>query len=271
MKNFRSMQIEFERYIKSREKELIKNFNGSYKEIKKELFKIYEKYEVDNKVDFDELRKYNRLRNFDDIVLASIATNSALNKKAIRKILNDVVDKTEKESFEVINGSTDYVIRPIRRTFDTKALVSKEVAGKAWGDRLKHHTDNFMYDVHGIVRQGLERGDTYTTIARELKKKYGKEIKREITLVRTESRRIQEFTKFETMKEVDKQVELVKVWHTMKDEAVRNSHQAMEGVEVGIDEEFVLPSGITTLTPTGSGYPEEDCNCRCYLEYKVKD
>lgn len=127
-----------------------------------------------------------------------------------------------------------------------------------------------MYDVHGIVRQGLEQGDSYTTMAKAVKKKFGKEVSKELFLVRTEAGRIQEFTKFETMKEVDKQVELVKVWRTMQDEAVRNTHQAMEGVEVGMNEEFVLPSGATCLTPKGTGVPEEDCRCRCYVEYKIK-
>ncbi len=260
------MQIEFERYIKSREKELADNFDDTYKDIKKELLKIYNKYEVNNQIDLDELRKYNRLKKLDDIILSSMAANSLLNKKAINKILNDVIDKTEKESFGVINNRV--TIQPIKRSFDTQALVNKEVAGKAWEERLKHHTANFMYDVHGIVRQGLEQGDTYTTMARNVKKKFGKEVKKELSLVRTEARRVQEFTKFETMKEVDKQVGLVKVWHTMKDEAVRSTHQAMEGVEVGMDEEFTLPSGATCLTPTGTGVPEEDCNCRCYCEYK---
>ncbi|MBS4881902.1 MAG: DUF3626 domain-containing protein [Peptoniphilus harei] len=263
------MQIEFERCIKSREKELANNFNDTYKDIKKELLKIYNKCEVDNKIDLDELRKYDRIKKFDDIILSSIATNSLLNKKAINKLLNDVVDKTEKDSFGVINSRV--TIKPVKRTFDTKALVHKEVAGKAWEERLKHHTANFMYDVHGIVRQGLEQGDSYTTMAKAVKKKFGKEVNKELFLVRTEARRIQEFTKFETMKEVDKQIELVKVWRTMQDEAVRSTHQAMEGVEVGMNDEFVLPSGATCLTPAGTGVPEEDCRCRCYVEYKIAD
>lgn len=269
MKNFKEMQIEFERYIKSREKELANNFKDTFEDVRKELLKIYEKYEVDNKIDFDELRKYNRLKKFDDIVLSSIAANSLLNKKATNKILNDVINKTEKESLEIVNKQV--TIQAIKRSFDTKALISKEVAGKAWEERLKHHTANFMYDVHGIVRRGLEQGDSYTTMARNVKKKFRKEVKKELFLVRTEARRIQEFTKFETMREVDKQVGLVKIWHTMKDEAVRSTHQAMEGVEVGMDEEFELPSGATCLTPTGTGIPEEDCNCRCFVEYKVAD
>lgn len=269
MKNFKEMQIEFERYIKSREKELANNFKDTFEDVRKELLKIYEKYEVDNKIDFDELRKYNRLKKFDDIVLSSIAANSLLNKKATNKILNDVINKTEKESLEIVN--TQVTIQAIKRNFDTKALINKEVAGKAWEERLKHHTANFMYDVHGIVRRGLEQGDSYTTMARNVKKKFRKEVKKELFLVRTEARRIQEFTKFETMREVDKQVGLVKIWHTMKDEAVRSTHQAMEGVEVELDEEFELPSGATCLTPTGTGIPEEDCNCRCFVEYKVAD
>lgn len=268
-KKFQNLQIDFEKYIKSREKDLEKNFDKTFKEIKSELLKVYDKYEVDNLLNYDELRKYNRLKKLDAYIASTIASNAKVNKKVMEDIFKEVVDRTEKKSFKIIDGKVR--LKPIKRNFDTKALIHKEVAGKAWEERLRHHSANFMYDVHGIVRQGLEQGDSYTTMAKRVKEKFGKKVNKELFLVRTEAGRIQEFTKFETMKEVNKQVELVKVWRTMKDEKVRPTHKKMEGVEVDFDEEFILPSGATCLVPKGTGVADEDTRCRCFVEYKIKD
>jgi len=47
-----------------------------------------------------------------------------------------------------------------------------------------------------------------------------------------------------------------RVWRTAQDAVVRDEHDAMEGVAVGLDEDFVLPDGRVTN-------PGEDINCRC--------
>lgn len=62
-------------------------------------------------------------------------------------------------------------------------------------------------------------------------------------------------------------VKVFKVWHTMGDEAVRDTHDAMEGVKVLYDEDFILPSGAKCQYPKGTGVAAEDINCRCYVEY----
>lgn len=263
---FLQLQNDFKSLIKSKERGIKKNYSKAYQDLRNKLQKVYDNYEREGVVDVNELKKYNRLKKLDTVTAALLVKLYIDNKKLIKSTLNEVINTTEKNSFKIFKETG---INPIKRKFNSTEVINQEIAGKIWTDRMKHYGDNFVYDVHSIIRQGLERGDTYTTMSKTLKEKFGQDLKRATTIARTESARVQAYTTNATMTEVDKQTPLIKIWRTMKDEGVRNSHKSMEGVMVKFDEEFTLPSGDTCMYPTSSGNPAEDINCRCYLEYNV--
>lgn len=60
-----------------------------------------------------------------------------------------------------------------------------------------------------------------------------------------------------------------KRWNTMMDDRVRDPHAYMEGMTVGLDDQFYTYTGDTTLYPGGFGVPELDINCRCYITLTV--
>ena len=59
-----------------------------------------------------------------------------------------------------------------------------------------------------------------------------------------------------------------KIWHTMEDDKVRDSHWFIDGDEVGINEYFYTLDGDRALKPYGFEIASNNINCRCYLEYK---
>lgn len=58
---------------------------------------------------------------------------------------------------------------------------------------------------------------------------------------------------------------LRKRWETMKDDRVRDEHQYLEGVTVGMDDYFYTATGEYALHPGGFGVPDLDINCRCSI------
>ena len=61
-----------------------------------------------------------------------------------------------------------------------------------------------------------------------------------------------------------------KTWLTMNDPKVRDTHEEIEGVTVGIDEKFIVGNS-EMLFPhdwTSNPDPKEVINCRCAVEYK---
>lgn len=265
MTTFKELEKKLDLILKAREEDIRLNYKGLYKRIRKDLERIYQKHEVKGQINFDDLKKYKRLKTFDEKVAKYILFYYKTNEKLINNTMAEIVRDTRRESFEIINNKVS--IAPIKKTYDIDKVINKEVAGHLWGDRLKHQKNNFIYDVHGLIHEGLQNGDTYTQVAKNLSQKLGMDYSKTIRIARTESARVQETSKFDVMEEVNQEIKIVKVWRTMRDSAVRDTHAAMEGQSVGFDEEFTLPSGARCLYPRMSGEASEDINCRCYLEY----
>lgn len=58
-----------------------------------------------------------------------------------------------------------------------------------------------------------------------------------------------------------------KVWNTMSDDKVRDTHAYIENTEIPIDAEFYTYDGDKALMPGGFELPENNVNCRCWLSY----
>lgn len=258
-KKFLKIQQSYERLIKKKEKGIVQNYGRSYKRLRKEVEKIYDDAEKDGELSYSREDVAKLDKKTADIMLDLYRTNTG----AIENTLKQIAQDTRKAS------AADSIV-PIKKTFDPSRVINKEVAGRIWTERIEHYGDNFVYDVHSIIKAGLERGDTYTTMGKHLRDRFGSDVGNVARIARTEGARVLEDTKFDTFSEINKnsKIKMMKVWRTMQDEAVRATHQAMEGVEVELEEEFVLPSGATCLYPKDTGFPEEDINCRCYCEYK---
>jgi len=65
----------------------------------------------------------------------------------------------------------------------------------------------------------------------------------------------------------DSGVELTKTWETMLDDRVRDSHQYLEGVTVGVRDLFYTDDGDSAYAPGGFDLAENNVNCRCSLAY----
>ena len=58
-----------------------------------------------------------------------------------------------------------------------------------------------------------------------------------------------------------------KTWRTMMDDRVRDTHDYLEGVTVGIDEKFFTYDGDSARYPGDFEAPQNSINCRCWLEF----
>lgn len=54
-----------------------------------------------------------------------------------------------------------------------------------------------------------------------------------------------------------------KKWVTMMDGRVRDTHEYLEGMEVGINDRFYTYDGDSAMYPGGFALPQNNVNCRC--------
>lgn len=269
MKNdlFKKLVTDSEKLVKKQEKLIKLNYQHSYRVIRDRLHKVYVDYVQENGDDvINTMTKAQKIK-LDAYIASELAKAYKENKRAVEKTLNDIMDKAYKESFKSVANVES--IANVRRKIDSTNVINKEVAGHIWTERIDKYGKDFVYDLHGIVRNGLNNGDTFTSMAKDIKTRFGSDIGNTMRIARTEGARVLEDSKNEAFKDIaeNESVQVFKVWHTMGDEAVRESHEAMEGVRVRFDEPFILPSGVSAMYPKASGVASEDINCRCYVEY----
>ena len=112
-------------------------------------------------------------------------------------------------------------------------IINKKVADETWKERISDYykTDDFSY---------------YPT------------------LLDTESMRVFNESSLATAK---LNGATHKTWQTMEDFKVRDTHSYLQGVKLPIDEKFYTTDGDSTYRPFGFDYPQNNVNCRCYLEF----
>jgi hypothetical protein len=115
---------------------------------------------------------------------------------------------------------------------DVMNVIDADVAGKTWRERVRDYFSN---------------GGTGADVSR---------------IADTETHRIANTAAYQTAKKAGA---TTKTWVTMADERVRDTHQYLEGMTVGIDEDFYTYDGDHAPAPGLFSLPENSINCRCEL------
>ena len=115
---------------------------------------------------------------------------------------------------------------------DVEEVVNEKVDGKTWEDRVRDYFSN---------------GGT------------GEDL---IRIAETETHRVANTSALLTAREDGA---TTKTWKTMLDDRVRESHDYLEGVTVGINDEFITFDGDRASAPGLFSLAENNVNCRCEL------
>ena len=88
-------------------------------------------------------------------------------------------------------------------------------------------------------------------------------------LMSAEYHRMYNLGAYEVVEEIQRtdNVAILKEWHTVGDEKVRDTHRYLEGYKVPIEEYFYTFDGDKALYPGGFEKPENNIGCRCILIY----
>ena len=136
--------------------------------------------------------------------------------------------------------------------------------------------DTTWQEIHAQVLDGMEAQESMDDIFRRIDSLYGDRFSttRSMTIARTEVTAASNIATQKTGEYARDRYELdiVKRWLTARDARVRDSHTAMEGVEVDLDELFDV-NGSAMLCPgdTSNGADlGEVLNCRCDCSQHVR-
>ena len=159
-------------------------------------------------------------------------------------------------SFELVDANT---VKNLA-TSDKTLLPYKYVDGKK---DVRWNTQK----VNSEIMQGIIQGESIPKMAKRLSNVTEMNRTSAIRNARTTVTSAENKGRMDMLHEAcDKGVEMQKVWRATSDSRTRDSHAALDGESVGIDDEF--DNGLM-YPGDPDGDPSEVYNCRCTLTYKV--
>jgi SPP1 gp7 family putative phage head morphogenesis protein len=257
--------------VKMGEREIVKRYALLLSEIRQELAKLYEKYEIGGKLTYAEMAKYDRLRKFIDYIdhLLTVAY------KDVKKTIYDVLAMLYEEGYYYIAWAieTDTLSRLAYSAVPAetiKAMIENPITGLTLSQRLEKNRAAIVYTIQQEVTQGLVQGETYKQMAKRIKGALENDVTKAMRIVRTEAHRVVESSKHDAAEHAHKNgVIMVKEWNSMQDQRVRDRHEKLDGVKIPVDEDFKIGTD-RAKAPGLFLRPENSINCRCFLSYSVE-
>lgn len=163
---------------------------------------------------------------------------------------------------------------------DALRTINKKIAGKTWEDRVNEYFDRAKRGEIPVSPGQREEAKAQEGIpspqaGKEQGASSGKESSISgfdqmnltdaiIRILETEMHRDANEAALETARHAGAKT---KTWQTMMDDKVRETHDYLLGVTVGIEDDFITFDGDKAQAPGLFELPENNINCRCELEF----
>ncbi|WP_424765701.1 phage minor head protein [Paenibacillus sp. sgz302251] len=258
-----------EKLISSTEKELVKQYSLSLKNIRSQLQAIYEKFGDD--VSFADMQKFNRFNSLEKAIMDEIKFLYKANAKALNESLfEQFAESYYRTAFALETGKQVALAYTLLNPDVIKAAIINPVSGLTLPERLEKNRTDIIYRIKSDIAQGLIQGEGYSKMAKRVKETLEGDVSKAIRVVQTEAHRVQQEGRLQSMKHAEsKGVNMVKVWDASLDSRTRSSHRKLDGVKVGLDDDFTSPSGGKGKIPGSLGSAKDDVNCRCSVRTEI--
>lgn len=245
------------------ERELQQAYNESLKKIRAQLAILYER----SNGSFADAAKYNRLTALEKAIGEEI---QALTGKTAKTLKNGILSQYEearlREMFVIekgIGAVADFsmlnqaqISEAIKNPYDRIGFIQRD----------KDNAAQLIKQMRQEITQGLIQGKSFQETARTVKNRMEIGGSNALRIVRTESKRARGKAKQDTQEEAQSLgIEMQKMWVSAIDDRTRDSHQALDGVTINIDEDFTTENGASGPGPGQFNDPAEDINCRCTI------
>lgn len=240
------------------EKEMLKAYSGSLKEIRATLGKYYQNYDMT----MDEMQKFDRLKNLEAEVTKAYLQTSGKSEEIIRnQLTNQYTEGYYRAAFiaeKEVGVNLSYTM--LNQDSIHRALTNR-ISGLAWTERMGVNRTEAVVQIRQSIARGLIQGESYKDMANRIGERLEVDMNKSLRIARTEGHRVVEESSYDSLKHAEEEgVIAKKMWVASIDSSTRDSHADLDGETVGIDEPF---SNGLMYPGEASGEPEEIINCRC--------
>jgi len=267
-RNLGKIPVVVDKMTAQAERELIRMYAASLKDIRAQMAQIYAKYSTAGSLTYADMAKYGRLESLLGEINAQLKGLTGKVGKDIKGLQADVYSEAYYRTAFAYELEAQAKLRYVLLNPKTiEASVQNPISGLTLNRRLQKQRADIIVKARAEITQGLIKGEGYDKVARRLKGVLEDDLVKSRRIVQTESHRNHMQGKLDADNHAaDAGVKVSKIWVSTLDDSTREDHQDMDGQEADEDSMFHI-GGDSALAPGMFGVPEQDINCRCtYIE-----
>lgn len=246
------------------QREASRKIAGYYSKALRDINSRLAEYDRKGQLTQNQMLQYNRLNNLEKDIIKEMGKVTGASNATIKSHLGNLY---EDAYYRTAFGLEKEVMAKLRYTKLNPDLVDSMIESPfdrvGFLQRSRQNQARLAEQLKQEIFSGLTQGKGYRDIAQTVKKRMDVGATNMDRIVRTESHRVREQAKLDSMVHAEKQgVVAKKRWVATLDDRTRDTHQSMDGEEVAIQKPFKV-NGAEGMAPGLTGVPEEDINCRC--------
>jgi SPP1 gp7 family putative phage head morphogenesis protein len=272
-KNYSAMEGQ----LNDRSKELLRFYGKTAKSLDNSITELFQKYEIDGILTYEEMQKFNRLKSFFRQINAEY---SKLSGKLLSLTIGSA-EETIQEAYarqawaleqegKKVNINLAFTLIPMAAVNASVRAVAD--SGLNLISTIKKNRANALVRIQEEIQQSLIRGTSLRDIRAKIKQFWDGDAYKAERVLRTETLRVlEEGRKMATDEARAQGLNVRGVWLATLDSRTRDSHAEMDGKKTDDEGQFTLPTGEKVDGPHMTGIAGEDINCRCTTLESVDD
>ena len=218
------------------------------------------------------LQKYHRKDNVEQTLTDLI---NELSKAKYKGMYNQLREQLLFAYQYYYTGLTEvagksFTLTPLKKEW-LRATIENEITGLTLKETMQRDRQNIIYQLKSNLIQGVNRGESYTQMAKRMKEVVNGDYNKAVKIARTEVHRVKETGVYESALQGEKAgIKQVKTWNSSNDGRTRKEHRKLDGKSIPVEEYFRV-GNRKALKPGDTGDASQDINCRCFLTYEIID
>ena len=252
------------------EKTLKRAYTSLLRDMNNVISNTYAKLDSNDLI--NSLMKYHRKDNVEKTLTSLINEFSKAKYKGMYNQLREQLLFAYQYYYTGLTevAGKSYTLTPLKKEWLT-ATIENEIAGLTLKETLQRDRQNIIYSLKSNLIQGVNRGESFSTMAKRMQKVVNNDYQKAVRIARTEVHRCREAGTYESaLKGEQAGIKQVKTWNSSNDSRTRREHRRLDGKTIPMDEYFRVGSA-KALKPGATGRAEHDCNCRCFLTFEIVD
>ena len=220
----------------------------------------------------NSLMKYHRKDNVESQLTALINEFSKTKYKGMYDQLREQLLFAYQYYYTGLTevAGKSYTLTPLKKEWLT-ATIENERAGLTVKETVQRDRQNIIYSLKSNLIQGVNRGESFSTMAKRMQKVVNNDYQKAVRIARTEVHRCREAGTYESaLKGEQAGIKQMKTWNSSNDGRTRREHRRLDGKTIPMDEYFRVGRD-KMLTPGTGSRPEQNVNCRCFLTFEIVD